>query len=389
MSWFGRQLRTYSKGSISANFVYDADGLRSAKAVNGTTTTYQYVGDQLFYEKIGENKILYYFYDSYGKLAAIYYTYKNGSNVSSARYHVATNAQGDVIALYNSNGVKVGAYDYDAWGNQRVFVVTQNSAGANVHTQINPETEYLNHIVNVNPMRYRGYYYDRDLGLYYLQSRYYDSGVGRFINADGYISTGQGVLGYNMYAYCGNNPIINSDSSGESYADAYSRNDESANSIFGLFITTIVAWIVCRMYPTATRALPRYSTQRYSSPSISIPKAEEKAEVIPKTPPSDSTVIYRYGGTNPGNLTPSQRDVDLYPITGKGLSFSTVPKPGAAKTTIEALNSTGVVYAVCDGGDHVSVYPIGGTLADWRNAGSSSVWTTAVKSVVVKWDGGN
>ena len=215
MSWFGRQLRTYSKGSTSANFVYDADGLRSAKAVNGTTTTYQYVGDQLFYEKIGENKILYYFYDSYGKLAAIYYTYKNGSNVSSARYHVATNAQGDVIALYNSNGVKVGAYDYDAWGNQRVFVVTQNAAGANVHTQINPETEYLNHIVNVNPMRYRGYYYDSDLGLYYLQSRYYDASIGRFINADEYVTTDQGVLSYNGYAYCGSNPVIRADSGGD------------------------------------------------------------------------------------------------------------------------------------------------------------------------------
>ena len=184
MSWFGRQLRTYSKGSTTASFAYDADGLRSSKTVNGTKTEYQYVGDQLFYEKIGDNKILYYFYDSYGKLAAIYYTYQNGTYVLSARYHVATNAQGDVIALYNASGVKVGAYDYDAWGNQRVFVVTQDSSGANVHTQINPETQYLTHIVNVNPFRYRGYYYDKDLGLYYLQSRYYDSDVGRFINAD-------------------------------------------------------------------------------------------------------------------------------------------------------------------------------------------------------------
>ena len=220
MSWFGRQLRTYSKGSTSANFVYDADGLRSAKAVNGTTTTYQYVGDQLFYEKIGENKILYYFYDSYGKLAAIYYTYKNGSNVSSARYHVATNAQGDVIALYNSNGVKVGAYDYDAWGNQRVFVVTQNAAGANVHTQINPETEYLNHIVNVNPIRYRGYYYDKDLGLYYLQSRYYDSDVGRFINADeiDVLSfSPNSITDKNLFAYCDNNPVIRADDGGTAW----------------------------------------------------------------------------------------------------------------------------------------------------------------------------
>ena len=58
-------------------------------------------------------------------------------------------------------------------------------------------------------------------------------------------------------------------------------------------------------------------------------------------------------------------------------------------STIEALNATGVVYAVRDGTNHVSVYPAGGTLLDWYNAGSLSVWTVAVKSVVVKWDGGN
>ena len=105
-------------------------------------------------------------------------------------------------------------------------------------------------------------------------------------------------------------------------------------------------------------------------------------------PPKKSRVIYRYG-TNPGNLTPSQRDVDAYPSTGKGLSFSTIPKPGAARTTIEALNATGVVFAVQDEPGHVSVFPIGGTLEDWHNAGSSSIWTTAVKSAVIKWDGVN
>ena len=67
-----------------------------------------------------------------------------------------------------------------------------------------------------NPLRYRGYYYDTDLGLYYLQTRYYDSNTGRFINADGYISTGTGLLGYNMYAYCNNNPVMYVDSAGNS-----------------------------------------------------------------------------------------------------------------------------------------------------------------------------
>ena len=60
-----------------------------------------------------------------------------------------------------------------------------------------------------NPLRYRGYIYDQETGLYYLQSRYYDPNVGRFLNADGLVSTGQGVLGYNMFAYCLNNSVCN------------------------------------------------------------------------------------------------------------------------------------------------------------------------------------
>ena len=70
-------------------------------------------------------------------------------------------------------------------------------------------------MAETNPLRYRGYYYDNESGLYYLQSRYYDPAVCRFVNADGYASTGQGVLGYNMFAYCNNSPIIASDPDGE------------------------------------------------------------------------------------------------------------------------------------------------------------------------------
>ena len=77
-----------------------------------------------------------------------------------------------------------------------------------------------NHIANVNPIRYRGYYYDTESGLYYLKSRYYDPVTCRFINADGYISTGQGLLSTNMFAYCGNNPVNRKDPTGQFWITA-------------------------------------------------------------------------------------------------------------------------------------------------------------------------
>jgi len=93
--------------------------------------------------------------------------------------------------------------------------------------------------------------------------------------------------------------------------------------------------------------------------------------------------MFAYCGTNPGNFVPSSRDVE----TNTGLSFSTVPRPGAAMTSIEELNATGVVYAYQDSLTHITVKPIGGIIAEWRNQGTSSVWTKTIKSLVVKWDG--
>lgn len=81
---------------------------------------------------------------------------------------------------------------------------------------------------------------------------------------------------------------------------------------------------------------------------------------------NETTTIYRYGGTNPGNFVSSSRDVE----TNTGLSFSTVPRPGAAMTTIEELNATGVVYAYQDSLTHITVKPIGGIIAEWRNQGT-------------------
>ena len=86
---------------------------------------------------------------------------------------------------------------YDAWGN--ITAINDN---------------YYTDLATLNPLRYRGYFYDDETGFYYLQSRYYDPEVGRFINSDGYASTGQGILGYNQFAYCLNNPVRFLDDSG-------------------------------------------------------------------------------------------------------------------------------------------------------------------------------
>ena len=96
--------------------------------------------------------------------------------------------------LVDSNGNQVAEYTYDPYGK------VLSSSGA---------------MAEINPLRYRGYYQDEETGFYYLQSRYYDPAICRFINADSYASTGQSYLGDNTFAYCGNNPVNRTDADGE------------------------------------------------------------------------------------------------------------------------------------------------------------------------------
>lgn len=96
--------------------------------------------------------------------------------------------------LVDSNGNQVAEYSYDPYGK------VQHSSGT---------------MAEINPLRYRGYYQDEETGFYYLQSRYYDPAICRFINADSYASTGVGYLGYNAFAYCNNNPVNHVDTNGQ------------------------------------------------------------------------------------------------------------------------------------------------------------------------------
>lgn len=115
------------------------------KTVNGSKTTYQYINGQLYYEKRGDGKELYYLYDSYGNLAMIR---MHEDGVKSV-YYVSTNWQGDVIGLYTLEGVQVAKYEYDAWGNTHVYKFNSSNYPVEI---TNSEAD---HIGNINPITFR------------------------------------------------------------------------------------------------------------------------------------------------------------------------------------------------------------------------------------------
>jgi len=135
-------------------------------------------------------------YDSSGSVVSVDYSSDNGTTFTT--YYYLRNGQGDVVKLIDGTGTAVVEYTYDSWGQQLSCTGSlSTSLGAN------------------QPFRYRGYVYDVETGWYYLQSRYYDPATCRFISADVLLSTGQGVIGNNSFAYCGNNPVNAFDDDGE------------------------------------------------------------------------------------------------------------------------------------------------------------------------------
>ena len=179
----GRRLATATNSSNTISYAYNSDGVRIKKTVNGTVTNYTLDGTKVIKETTGSDTVWYY-YDESGTPVAF--------RLNNTLYLYEKNLQGDIIAIRNTAGTKLVSYVYNAWGK----VTATNVAGT---------TEGTN-LIAKNPYLYRGYRYDTETGLYYLNSRYYDPQTGRFINADVFVSTGLSVLCGNMFAYCLNNP---------------------------------------------------------------------------------------------------------------------------------------------------------------------------------------
>lgn len=167
---------------------YDSNGMRTQKSVDVVKTNYYYDSNKNLIALVKGNDTLLFYYDSEGSATSFSY---NGT-----MYFYVKNLQGDVIRIIDLAGTEVASYVYDAWGNIK-------------------DTKGEPTIREINPIRYRGYVYDTESSLYYLQSRYYDPFTGRFLNADVYCDTGTDTtLSTNMFAYCENNSVNYIDNGG-------------------------------------------------------------------------------------------------------------------------------------------------------------------------------
>ncbi len=203
----GRQLEQMTlKDGSSVTYKYNQDGLRTYKDTKESITNYQWDDSKLIRETVaykGDEKKydIWYFYNNDDEAIGFEYSEVDNSNIVKTPIYFEKNKQGDVIGLLDTKGKELVKYSYDAWGNI-VDVSYENETALK-----------LNHIT------YRGYYKDNESGFYYLQSRYYDSETGRFINADDVKILGikdTSIYKDNLYCYCNNNVVNCTDPNGKS-----------------------------------------------------------------------------------------------------------------------------------------------------------------------------
>lgn len=182
------------KGQLTSfgdsKYTYNLNGIRTSKTVNGIKTDYYLSGNKILREMSNEKDIIYH----YAMEKIVGFLYNN------VEYIYERNVQGDILCIYKKDDLtRVAEYLYDAYGNHQIINYTKDNIG------------------DINPIRYRGYYFDTETKLYYLNSRYYNPAFGRFISPDTLSildETKAQINGLNLYMYCGDNPVMNVDPSG-------------------------------------------------------------------------------------------------------------------------------------------------------------------------------
>jgi len=194
----GRHLASITDGDNEYTYTYDENGIRASKTVNDNTTYYNTKDGVILSQTDGTNT-MYFQYDNSGTPLGFVY--------NETQYFYLTNTMGDVLGITEANGNLIAQYLYDDWGK----LVSIDTADAETSTA-------YREIAEANPLRYRGYYFDSETGYYYLQSRYYAPEICRFINADVPVIakvSKEIQNGVNLFSYCCNSPINDSDPDGK------------------------------------------------------------------------------------------------------------------------------------------------------------------------------
>ena len=192
MEWEqGHQLKHITGVGLDMYCRYNDSGKRIRKTVNGVTTDFYLDGSAILMQTSSDGSRIDFFYDDKGNVFAMKY--------QNEMYFYRKNLFGDILGILDSHGTELVKYEYNSWG--KLLNLTDYSS---------------NGLGRRNPFRFKGYYYDEELGMYYLNSRYYDPEVGRFISPDttDILEVQDDLYDKNLYAYCDNNPVMRIDSSG-------------------------------------------------------------------------------------------------------------------------------------------------------------------------------
>lgn len=258
LSWQnGCSLSSYSDKNKTVNYQYNHSGVRIGKTINDTTISYYLEDDDVLYEKRG-NDLIYYLYDD---SSVVGLKYKGNT------YYYIKNIQNDIIGILDSNYQTIASYTYDSFGK---ILSVQDENG----NEITDET----HIANINPFRYRGYYYDTETRLYYLKNRYYNPEWCRFLNVDSIIDSDNDIMSNNLYLYAKNNPIMYRDSDG--------------TFALGLLLGKIATAVVQAVVVIATAVAAKEATKALTKAAVNVSsqvRTKEKTKTKKETPKDNNS----------------------------------------------------------------------------------------------------
>jgi len=331
----GRQLATmkHNDNGIDISYKYNASGIRTEKKVvensQTVTTKYLFEGDKVVYESNGTDNI-YYTYSLGAKLVSM--------NLNDIEYFYIRNTQGDIIALIDDKGDEVVKYTYDSWGK---LISIKDKDDIDV-------TNDKTHVGYKNPYRYRGYRYDTETQLYYLDSRYYNPEWGRFINSDNLGGKIGDLLSHNVFAYCKNNPVNMSDPSG--HWPKWAKWAVVAVAVVAVVAVAIVA-------PEVIPAIATAVSNAYYSLGAAATVASWRVSKAVKPVVQRATGAFSSGATGVGNGLGVLKDKAIN-VTKKGLdivkkhlstnNFAEFPENQAMVSRLETAVSNGTKITGAD-----------------------------------------